>query len=358
MIGFCVRSRMWLLMCLICLTQLVVAKAATPSKAPAPLVVVIDLHDTMQPTWADVFVNSLARANQRHAAAILINLSSAGGMKQSVDRMVAAMQKSRVPIIVVGATGDTRVTGEALRLMAEADLPLMGHKGYLTPLWTELPRQLTPEQRHAASTSLMHSLADSLNRHHRRLDAVDELSSGIHWFRADEAVSMGFVEGTVEKQADVLRYMKEKGYRKNGETVHLDLTGAHVEQDTPAPQTSLLLALMNPNLCVLLLTLGLLLIYLEINTPGVVVPGVTGVLLVLLSIYGLSRLPLNLYGIALCVLSLVLMALEAKMSSRGLLAMAGVICMMLGFGYLVRGPIPELQVNWGTALELAWGLAG
>lgn len=352
-----------LLLGLVCLCSMISAGAAAASagaQAPprGPRVIVIELHDTLQPVRADVFVNSLARANRLRAAAVVVDLSSPGGMQESVDRMVAAMRRSQVPIVVVAGPNASRVSGQALRLVAEADVALMGPDGYLTPLWSETPRHFTPEQRHAGSAQLTSSLADSLKQHHRRLDAVDELSGGAHWFHASEAVHMGFVDGIATKQTDIFRFLKDTGYIRNGEKKTLDLSSAHVEPDVTRPQTSVLLAMMNPNLSVLLLTLGLLLIYLEINTPGVVIPGVAGVLLVLLSIYALSRLPLTLHGAAFCVVAILLLALEAKMKRHGWLATVGVVCMVVGLAHLVDGPLPELQVSWGTALGAGLGFGG
>lgn len=333
--------------------------AVQPARpAPQPYVVAIEFHDTLQPASAEVFSNSIKRANRLHAAAILVNLSSPGGISASADRMVAAMRSSQTPIIVWLGSGDCRVSGEALRLVAEADVALMDKSSYLTPLWTETPRRQRPQDRAAGSKRLTVALADAQRRHGRRLDAVDELSSGIHWFTAADALQMGLIDGVAEKQADVFRFLRDTGYRKNGAVKTLDLTHARVEVDRPSPQTDLLLALMNPNLCVLLLTLGLLLIYLEINTPGVVVPGAAGVLLVLLSVYSLTRLPLTGYGISLCVVAIALMALEASSTRHGWFATAGVICMVLGLGWLVNGPLPALQVSWGTAIGAGVGFGG
>lgn len=333
--------------------------AIQPTKpAPQPRVIVIEFHDTLQPARAEVFVKSIRRANRLRAAVILVNLSSPGGMSESADQMVAAMRSSRTPIIVWLGAGNSRVSGEALRLVAEADLALMDKTSYLTPLWTETPRKLRPEDRSAGSKRLTLALADAQRRHGRRLDGVDELSSGIHWFNAADALQMGLIDGVAEKQADVLRFLREKGYRKNGTSTTLDLTHARMESDWPSPQTDLLLALMNPNLCVLLLTLGLLLIYLEINTPGVVVPGAAGVLLILLAVYSLSRLPLTGYGMSLCLVAITLMMLEAKSIRHGWFATAAVICMVAGLAGLVNGPLPELQVSWATAIGAGVGFGG
>lgn len=157
---------------------------------------------------------------------------------------------------------------------------------------------------------------------------------------------------------DVLKFMDGHVIRKSGSTLQLQVAKATVETARVKLQEQLLLTLMNPDLCVLLLTLGCLLIYLEINTPGAIVPGLAGVLLVLLASYALHLLPLNTAGILLCLLSGLLLLLEAQFAAHGLLASAGVLTLVVGLASLVHGPIPELQVEWGTAIGAGLGFGG
>ena len=129
------------------------------------------------------------------------------------------------------------------------------------------------------------------------------------------------------------------------------LQGAQVVTAPVNLQESLLLTLMNPNVCVLLLTLGMLLIYLEVNTPGAFVPGIAGILLAMLAMYALQLLPLNLLAVLLCLLASIMLLLEGRFPSHGLLAFAGALFLVVGLGELVDGPVPQLQVEW----SIAWG---
>ena len=354
-----------LLSCLLPFSPSAIAKSsrlpaapAAAAAAPRPEVMLIELHDTMQPERADLLVDSLSRANRDHVAAVIINLSSPGGLVDSTDRMVTAIRQSNVPVIVWGGSGNSRISGQALRLLASADVALMTPMAYASPLWTEVPRGLKAAVRSAGSAEFTTALARSITEHGRNASAVDELSSGIHWFTAREALQAGFIDGIADKEADVLRYVTANGYRRYGVHHSLNLANANVVADWPAPQSDLQLALMNPNLCVLLGTLGLLLIYLEVNTPGVVIPGACGLLLVLLAGYSLSRLPLSKAGIGLCFLAIALLLLESQFHQRGVLAIAGIVVLVSGLGLLVPGPLPQLQVNWGTAVGAGVGFGG
>jgi membrane-bound serine protease (ClpP class) len=111
----------------------------------------------------------------------------------------------------------------------------------------------------------------------------------------------------------------------------------------------LLTRLTSPDLDVLLLMCGGLLIYLEFNVPGTIVPGALGTLLVLLSLFGLNLLPVRHTAVLLLFAALVLMVLEAKFASHGVLALAGVLCLVFGLATLVNGPTPEMRVHFGVA---------
>ena len=108
--------------------------------------------------------------------------------------------------------------------------------------------------------------------------------------------------------------------------------------------------LTDPNLAVLCLIIGGLLIYLEFNVPGTIVPGALGTLLVCISLFALNLLPVRYTAVMLIVGAFALLLLEAKFASHGVLAGAGTLCLVFGLLTLVNGPIPELRVHPATAI--------
>jgi membrane-bound serine protease (ClpP class) len=324
-----------------------------------PSVVQIDLHDTLQPIRARLVVRQIDEANHRPGVrAIVINLSTPGGLPESAEMIVNAIQTSRLPVIVWTGQPDTRVSGEGLRLLAAADLAFMNPDTFLSPLWSDRPRGLSLDTRITGSQHLLTKLQESFAAHGRDLSSIDELASGIHWFSAREAMQAGIVDGVAYGLVDVLHMSQGRTIRRNGAATQLELPENRVEYSRTGVGQRLLLSLMNPDLTVLLLTLGLLLIYLEVNTPGTVVPGAAGVLLVLLSFYALQMLPLSMLGLFLCALAVALLLLEARLASHGILAAAGTLVLVGGLKMLVMAPLPQMQVNWGTAVGSGLGFGG
>ena len=119
----------------------------------------------------------------------------------------------------------------------------------------------------------------------------------------------------------------------------------------PTLRDQLLGWLVDPNIALLLLVGGALLIYLEFNAPGTIVPGALGTLMVLLAIFALNLLPIRYTAVLLLVAALVLLVLEAKFGGHGVLAIAGIVCLTFGMLTLVAAPVPEMgdQPGWSLA---------
>jgi membrane-bound serine protease (ClpP class) len=140
--------------------------------------------------------------------------------------------------------------------------------------------------------------------------------------------------------------------------VVLHTKDATLDEVVPTLRDRVLDRLMNPDLAVLMLVIGGLLIYLEFNAPGTIVPGALGTLLVLLSLFALNLLPVHYTAVMLLLAAAVLLVLEVKFTSHGILALAGIICLVIGMMTLVAGPVPEMRVHTGTAVAagVAFGI--
>jgi membrane-bound serine protease (ClpP class) len=146
--------------------------------------------------------------------------------------------------------------------------------------------------------------------------------------------------------------------RFNGTTQVLHTRGTSMVAVDPTIREQIMDRLMDPNLAVLILLAGALLVYMEFNTPGTIIPGALGTLLLLLALFSLNLLPIRYTSLALIIGAIILMVLEAKFPSHGILAATGTVALVLGTLTLVAGPIPEMRVQLATAIAtgLAFGL--
>jgi membrane-bound serine protease (ClpP class) len=118
-----------------------------------------------------------------------------------------------------------------------------------------------------------------------------------------------------------------------------------------------LLVLSDPNIAFLLLSLGALGLVIELFAPGVGVPGVFGVICLILAFFVLGTLPVNWAGVALILLAFALFAAEAYAPGIGVFGVGGAISLMVGGLILTTSDQPEYQVSrWlvvGTGVVLA-----
>ena len=113
-----------------------------------------------------------------------------------------------------------------------------------------------------------------------------------------------------------------------------------------------------PDVDVSLLIVGLLLIYLELNVPGVVLPGALGLLCVLLGLYGLWAFPLSGAAALFLLVGVVLFPLEAKLGGHGGLAVVGTAMLVYGLAHLVIGSASSPGVHLGTAIAAGVSFGG
>jgi membrane-bound serine protease (ClpP class) len=169
-------------------------------------------------------------------------------------------------------------------------------------------------------------------------------------YTADEALKLHLIDLIATDDSELLSQLDNRTItRFNGASTTLHLRDAQIESFPPSTRERLLTRLADPDFAVLLFIVGALLIYLEFNVPGTVVPGALGVLCVLLALFAFNLLPIRHTAVFLLIAALALILLEVKFSSHGLLALAGTVSLVFGLLTLVDGP-PEFRVHTSTAL--------
>jgi membrane-bound serine protease (ClpP class) len=146
--------------------------------------------------------------------------------------------------------------------------------------------------------------------------------------------------------------------RFDGSTLVLSTDSARVVPVTMSLRQQVLSAIAHPNVAYLLLSLGTLGLTIELWSPGAVLPGVAGGLCLLLAFFALQMLPVNFAGLLLILFGLLLLGLEIKVTSYGLLTVGGLASLVFGSMILMDSPIPELQLSLRVVLPVVLGFAG
>ena len=193
----------------------------------------------------------------------------------------------------------------------------------------------------------------------RNLDAAVAAAATSHSYTAEEALDQHLIDVIASSDSDLLAKLDGRTItRLDGSKTVLHLAGDRIAPVKTPLRDELLGWLVNPNVALLLLIGGALLIYLEFNVPGTIVPGALGTLMVLLAIFGLNLLPIHYTAVLLLVAAVGLLVLEAKVGGHGALAIAGIVCLAFGMLTLVAAPVPELAIHPAVAIAVsaAFGL--
>ncbi|MFP5229608.1 MAG: NfeD family protein [Acidobacteriota bacterium] len=348
---------LYLLMLVLLFLFCVLGPCTTRVAAQTPQVVVLHLDDTIQPISADYLKRGISRAADIHAQALLVELDTPGGMLDSTRSMVGDILNSPSPVIFYVAPAGARAGSAGFFLMESADIAAMApgtNAGAAHPV-VEMGK-IDDTMKQKILNDALAFLRSYVSKRGRNVDAAQDAVQNSKSYTDQEAQQLHLIDVVAPDERALLDAVDGRTVKRfSGAEQVLHTRGANLVEVQPTLREQILDRLMDPNLAVLILLAGALLIYMEFNTPGTIIPGALGTLLVLLALFSLNLLPVRYTSLALIAGALILMVLEAKFPSHGILAATGTVALILGTLTLVAGPIPEMRVQLATAIATGLG---
>jgi membrane-bound serine protease (ClpP class) len=319
-------------------------------------VVRMRVEDTIQPASQQFIERVLAEAVERDADLVVMELDTPGGLVDTTRDITTAIMTSPVPVVVFVNPPGARAASAGFFILLAADVAAMApgtNTGAAHPVGGQgenLPEDVRDKVTNDAA-AMVRSLAEQRGRNPEIAErtVIESIS-----LTAEEALEEGLIDLMATDINDLLE--KLDGFevtRFNGDAQTLDIAEAEMVTVEPSFPERLFSVLANPNIAYLLMALGALGLYVEITHPGGILPGVVGVIFLLLGLYSVSVLPVSWAGVALIFVALMLFILEVKVTSYGLLTVSGVISFVLGSLMLFDGPIPDMRVSMGVVLPTA-----
>jgi len=345
------------LLCVLSLAGLALAVGAQSPAPQTPIVLKLTVHDTIQPVTEGYIERGLRDASAIHSQAVLLSLGTPGGLLTATRSIVAAIESSDVPVIVYISPGGSRAGSAGFFLLEAADIAAMApgtNAGAAHPVIEGAT--LDPVMKEKLENDTAAFLRSFVSRRGRNVVAAEDAVRNSRSYSDSEALNLKLIDLIAPDDATLLRELDGRMVKRfDGTSITLHLANAVIQTDPPSVRERLLGRLANPDFAVLLMVAGGLLIYLEFNVPGTIVPGALGTLFLLLGAFGLNLLPVRHTAIALLIAAIFLILLETKFSSHGVLATVGVACLVFGLATLVDAPIAELRVHLSTAIAAGIG---
>ena len=291
--------------------------------------VALDL--TINPASAAWVDEALGDAEQDGADLVILRLDTPGGLDDSTRDIVKDILAAPMPVVVYVSPNGARAASAGLFITQAADVAAMAPQtniGSATPISLgggDQDEVLGRKVRNDAA-AYVRALAEG---HGRNGDLAARMVQDAVNVTATSAEQQELVDIVAPDQDALIRELD--GFRVKGpKAQRLETTGARVEsRDVPFKFAALEL-LVNPTTVFLLLTLGAILIGIELFNPGSILPGSLGAVSLVLALFGLAQLPINVAGLLLIALAFALFVAEAFVISHGALAVGGVVSLAFG----------------------------
>jgi len=338
------------------------------SAASSPEVDVLRVEGDIVPAVASYVDRGISYAEEHQAAAVVIELSTPGGLLSTTESIVDRILAAKVPVVVyvdrwagsagtfITLAGHVAAMAPGSRIGAASPVSV----GSEEEISDTLTKKITED-----TAARIRSLADMRGRNLKAAEATvleamsftDQEALGLAPLSEERQRTLGLetpylAPPLVEIGADSLDALIGQ---LDGRTVALvtgDVTivtqGYSVQYVGMSGIEKFLQAISNPNIAYVLLAVAGIGIILELVNPGAILPGVVGAVCLILAFYSLAVLEASWAGVFLIILGFVLFILEAFITSYGILTLGGIAALVLG-ALILFGGGPELfrlHIDW------------
>jgi membrane-bound serine protease (ClpP class) len=321
----------------------------------APRVIAVDVDGMVHPITAEIVAGAIAQARAQQASLVLVRLNTPGGLMEAMRAAIGKIIASPVPVVTFVGPGGARAASAGFFILEAGDVAAMAPgtaTGAAHPVL--MGGQMDPVMKQKVENDAAAYLRSITSRRGRNSTLAESAVLESKSFTEREAFDQKLIDLVVPDERALLAQLDGRSViRLDGSTVTLHTSGAEIVQYQRSLRERIIAAVADPNIALILLVLGALGIYVEFSSPGLIAPGVVGAILVLLGLSAISVLPINWLGAALLLLAFVLFALEVKIASHGILGAGGALAMVLGAVMLIDTNVPELRIQWSTAIALA-----
>jgi membrane-bound serine protease (ClpP class) len=336
-----------------------VAVAALLCAPASAEILKVVLNDTIQPITAEYLARALDEAKLRNDQAVLIEISTPGGLLDSTRKIIEKISNSSVPVILYVAPTGSRAGSAGIFILESADVAAMApgtNAGAAHPvlLFGPVTEKTDDEMKRKIENDTAALMRSIVSRRGRNVEVAESAVLESKSFTDQEALAQHLIDYVASSEQDLFRQIEGKPIKRfDGKIITLALTGQPIVPFEMTLKQHILDYLMDPNISFLLLAIGALALYIEFNHPGAVVPGTVGVVFILLAAFALNLLPTRFAALGLILGAFALFAAEAKFATHGVATIGGIALLTMGGLLLVDSPIPEMRVHLVTALAIS-----
>lgn len=369
--------------------------APPPAEAPAAArpVVVIPINGAIGPASADFIVRSLERAARQHAPLAILQLDTPGGLDTSMRQIIKAILGSPVPVAAFVAPGGARAASAGTYIVYASHFAAMApgtNLGAASPVQFGIGGAAPPGGNPAAprmpagtsgasgasdeaaspaalptdtqSTEIRKAMQDAsayirglAQLRGRNAEWAERAVREAVSLSASEARAQHVVDLIAQDPVDLARQLDGHTAATTAGTVRLATAHAPLVVVEPDWRSRFLAIIADPNVALILLTIGIYGLFFEFANPGFVLPGVAGTICLLVGLFAMQLLPISYAGLGLVLLGLGCLVAEAFLPTFGVLGFGGIVSFTIGALMLIDTDVPGYGIPWPVIASLALG---
>ncbi len=358
---------------------LLVAIGGSVGAAAAGTVVELEIEDGIGVATAEYLLSGIDHAEEIGAELVIITMDTPGGLMKPMRDIVTKILSSSVPVVTYVSPAGARADSAGTYILLASHIAAMApttHLGAATPVSIggedATPAPAGDKKEEGAEESLEEPappagtamerkvMNDAISyirglaeRHGRNVEWAEKAVTEAATLTATDALEQNVIEFIARDRDDLLAQIDGHEVEINGEARAMATADTVVEAFEPNWRIRLLGIISNPEIVLLLGLIGIYGLMYEGWNPGAIVPGVVGVICLLLAAYALQVIPVNYAGLALIFIGIALMVAEAFAPSFGALGIGGIAAFVFGTVMMFDSEIP----GFGISLAFVIGIA-
>jgi len=290
---------------------------------------IIPVSDAIGPAVADFIKKGIDKATADRAACIVIELNTPGGLAESMRMIVMAIYGSKIPVVVYVAPSGARAASAGVMITMAADIAAMAPStniGAAHPVGAS-GKEIGGTMSEKVTNDMVAYVKSIAAKRGRNVEWAEKAVRESASVTETEALKENIIDVIAKDIDDLLAQIKGRNIEGKG-ALHFDKTKKIILRENI--RTKILKTISNPNIAYILMMIGMAGLYFELSHPGAIFPGVIGGISIILAFFAFQTLPVNYAGFLLILLALVFFIMEMKITSYGLLSIAGTVSLFLG----------------------------
>ena len=308
-----------------------------PLVTDAQTVISMKVDGMINPASADFIHNGIEKATREKAECIIIHLNTPGGLLKSTRMIVSDILGSPVPVIVFVSPGGAQAGSAGVFITLAAHIAAMApgtNIGAAHPV--TLQNQMDSTMNEKVTNDAAAFIRSIAEKRHHNIEWAENAVRKSFAYSETEALEDSAIDIIAKNENELLTKIDGKVIELISGSKTLHTASATVKEHKMSVWEKMLDIISDPNIAYILFLLGMYGLMFELYNPGSILPGIVGVIALILALYSMHTLPINYAGLALIIFAVILFLLEIKIVSHGLLAIGGVISLLLGSMMLIR----------------------